>query len=46
MTNRRTHSADFKPDAVQLARTNGNVSSTARDLSVSVSLLRKWMGAE
>ena len=46
MTNRRIHTADFKRDAVQLARTNGNVSSTARDLSVSVSLLRKWMSAE
>ncbi len=46
MTTRRTHTADFKRDAVQLARTNGNVSSTARDLSVSVSLLRKWMRAE
>ncbi|TSA78446.1 IS3 family transposase [Deinococcus detaillensis] len=46
MTNRRIHTADFKRDAVQLARTNGNVSSTARDLSVSVSLIRKWMSAE
>ena len=31
---------------MQLARTNGNVSSTARDLSISVSLLQKWMMAE
>ncbi|TSA79389.1 transposase, partial [Deinococcus detaillensis] len=32
MTNRRIYTADFKRDAAQLARTNGNVSSTARDL--------------
>lgn len=46
MTTRRSHTAEFKRDAVQLARTGGNVSSTARNLGVSVSLLRKWMSAE
>ncbi|AZI44846.1 transposase (plasmid) [Deinococcus psychrotolerans] len=46
MTNRRTHTADFKRDAVQLARTNDNVSSTVRDLSVSVSPIREWISAE
>ena len=46
MTNRRTHSAEFKRDAVQLARTSGNLSGTARDLGINVSLLRKWMNAE
>lgn len=46
MTNRRTHTAEFKRDAVQLARSSGNLSGTARDLGVNVSLLRKWMQAE
>ncbi len=46
MTNRRMHSAEFKRDAVQLARTSGNLSSTARDLGINASLLRKWMNAE
>ena len=46
MTNRRTHSAEFKRDAIQLARTSGNLSGTARDLGINVSLLRKWMNAE
>ncbi|GMA16849.1 transposase [Deinococcus metallilatus] len=46
MTNRRTPSAEFKRDAVQLARTSGNVRGTARDLGIDVSLLRKWMNAE
>ena len=46
MTTRKVHTAEFKRDAVQLARTGGNVSSTARNLGVSVSLLRKWMSAE
>ena len=46
MTNRRIHSAEFKRDAVQLARTSGNLSGTARNLGINVSLLRKWMNAE
>ncbi|GMA15373.1 transposase [Deinococcus metallilatus] len=31
---------------MQLARTSGNLSGTARDLGINVSLLRKWMNAE
>ena len=46
MTNRRMYSAEFKRDAVQLARTSGNLSSTARDLGIHASLLRKWMNVE
>lgn len=46
MTNRRTHTAEFKQDAVRLARTSGNLSGTARDLGINVSLLRKWVNAE
>lgn len=46
MTNRRIHSAEFKRDAIQLARTSGNLSGTARDLGIHISLLRKWTNAE
>ncbi|WP_162485369.1 IS3-like element ISDds1 family transposase [Deinococcus deserti] len=46
MTDRRIHTAEFKRDAVQLARTSGNLSGTARDLGINSSLLRKWMNAE
>lgn len=46
MTTRRIHTAEFKRDAVQLARTSGNLSGTARDLGISVSLLRKWRNAQ
>ncbi|MBB5234683.1 transposase [Deinococcus budaensis] len=31
---------------MQLARTGGKLSGTARDLGINVSLLRKWMNAE
>ena len=46
MTNRRIHTAEFKRDAVQLARTSGNLAGTARDLGINASLLRNWMNAE
>ena len=46
MTTRKIHTTEFKRDAVQLARTSRNISSTARDLGINVSLLRKWMTAE
>ncbi len=46
MTHRRIHSAEFKRDAVQLARTSGNLSHTARDLGLNASLLRKWLTTE
>ena len=46
MTIRKIHTAEFKRDAVQLARTSGNLSGTARDLGISVSLLRKWRNAQ
>lgn len=46
MTNRRVHTAEFKRDAIQLARTSGNLSGAARDLGINVSLLGKWMNAE
>ncbi len=46
MTHRRIHSAEFKRDAVQLARTGGNLSHTARELGENASLLRKWLTTE
>ena len=46
MTICRIHSAEFKRDAVQLARSSGNLSATARDPGISVSLFRKWRNAQ
>jgi transposase len=48
MTYRRTHAAEFKRDAVRLARTrtSGNLSRTARELGLNASLLRKWPTTE
>jgi transposase len=46
MTHRRIHSAEFKRDAVQLARMSGNLSHTARELGLNASLLRKWLTTE
>ncbi len=46
MTHRRIHSAEFKRDAVQLARMSGNLSHTARELGLNASLLRKWLNTE
>ena len=46
MTKRRIHTAEFKRDAVQLARSSGKLTGTARDLGINASLLRKWMNAE
>ena len=42
---RRSHSDDFKREAVALAKQTGNLSKTARDLGIQVSLLRKWRDA-
>lgn len=42
MTTRRTHTAEFKREAVRRARESGNKSAVARELSLHVSLLRKW----
>lgn len=36
MTNCRVHTAGFGGDAVQLARTRGNLPGTARDLGINV----------
>ncbi|GAA4011802.1 hypothetical protein GCM10022631_24830 [Deinococcus rubellus] len=42
MTGRRVYFAEFKRDAVQLARTSRNLSSPTNDLDINVSLPRKW----
>lgn len=41
MTNRRSHTAEFKRDAVQLALISSNFLDTARDLGINISLLWK-----
>lgn len=42
MTTRRTYSKEFKIEAVRLAEANGNLSRTARELDIAVSMLRRW----
>jgi transposase len=42
MSERRTHTEEFKREAVRLCETRGNISAVARDLGVADSLLRKW----
>jgi transposase len=42
---RRSHSDDFKHEAVALAKQTGNLSKTARELGIQVTLLRKWRDA-
>lgn len=41
MDNRRTHSPEFKQEAVRLAESRG-FTQAARDLGVDRSLIRKW----
>ncbi|WP_157448817.1 transposase [Deinococcus peraridilitoris] len=45
MTSRKTHSAEFKRDAINRAEYTGHVSGTARDFGVSDAVLRKWIKA-
>lgn len=46
MTTSRIHTAEFKRDAVQLARTSGDLSGAARALGIGVSLLPRWRNAQ
>ena len=39
---RRVFTAEFKRDAVQLAKERGNISLVARDLGVHESVLSRW----
>ena len=42
MTNRRTFTKEFKLDAIQLAKSSGNVTGTARDLCIASIALWRW----
>ncbi len=42
---RRTHTKEFKLEAVRLARERGNVLKTAQELGISRNLLYAWMYA-
>jgi transposase len=46
MTQRKTYTAEFKRDAVQLAQSTENIAGTARDLGIGLSALRKWIKAD
>lgn len=41
-TRRKTYSKEFKLEAVRLAEVSGNLSRTARELDIAVSMLRRW----
>jgi transposase len=42
-TTRRTFTPEFKLDAIKLAKSNGNIESTARNLGIAVSALHRWI---
>lgn len=42
MSTRKTYSKEFKLEAIRLAEANGNLSRTARELGIAVSMLRRW----
>ncbi len=42
MRERKSYSKEFKKEAVRLAEQTGNISQTARDLGLHLSLLRAW----
>jgi len=46
ITQRKTYTAEFKRDAVQLAQSTENIAGTARDLGIGLSALRKWIKAD
>jgi len=46
MTQRKTYTAEFKRDAAGLAQSTENIASTARDLGIGLSALRKWIKAD
>ena len=43
MTERRSFTAEFKREAVRLAKERGNVAATARDLGISSTSLENWI---
>jgi transposase len=42
MNTRKSYSKEFKLEAVRLAEVSGNLSRTARELDIAVSMLRRW----
>jgi transposase len=44
-TERRTFTAEFKREAVRLAKERGNLSATARDLGLDPTVLQRWKAA-
>ena len=42
---RQTYSPDFKREAIRLAKDSGNLSRTARELGISLDMLRRWRAA-
>ena len=42
MTERKTYTAEFKREAVKLAKDRGSIAQTARDLGISNNTLQNW----
>ncbi len=42
MTERKSYTAEFKREAVRLAKERGNIAATARDLGISDTSLENW----
>ena len=42
-TTRKTFTAEFKLDAIKLAKTNGNIEETARNLGIGSGALHRWI---
>ena len=45
MSTRRVYTAEFKQEAIRLAKENGNLSAIARNLGLSVTVLQRWKQA-
>jgi transposase len=43
MTTRKTYAPEFKLDAIKLAKSNGNIEATARNLGIASSALHRWI---
>jgi transposase len=42
-TTRKTFTAEFKLDAIKLAKSNGNIEETARNLGIGAGALHRWI---
>ena len=45
MSKRRVFTTEFKQEAVRLAKENGNLSATARNLGLNIYVLQRWKQA-